>query len=467
MINVVLCGGSGTRLWPMSRKKYPKQFAEIFEGKSLFQLTVERNCSLCSDFYIILGIDQYFLASEQLENIKTSLKGNTKYLLETIGRNTAPAIALACMSLDYDKHVIVTPSDHLIRNKENYENAINRANELAEQDYLVTFGIIPSYPETGYGYIESFGEDVRNFKEKPSFKMAKEYMENNKQRNKDSIYYWNSGMFCFKAGVFLEELSKYSPDIYCSTREAFENRTYLNNDQFKIPYDFMSAIPSNSIDYAVMEKSDKVKVVESNFEWTDVGSFDALYNETKKDEFGNSICTNHIALNSKNNLIIGSKRKIATVDVDDMIIVDTDDVLLVSRKGSSQKVKQVTEKLDKEDSCTDVHTTVHRPWGTYTILDEQESCKVKRIAVKPGKRLSLQKHYHRDEHWTVVNGIADVTIEDNTYELTPNESVFIGKGQKHRLANNGKKTVEIIEIQYGSYTGEDDIVRIEDDFERT
>ena len=455
MINIILCGGSGTRLWPISRTLMPKQFVKLFSGKSLFQLTVERNSALCEEQYIVSNTEQYFLALDQLEELK---KVSSKYLLEPIGRNTAPAIALACMTLDKETIVLVTPSDHLIKNKTSYKQVAKRAKELASQDYLVTFGITPTFAETGFGYIESNGEDVISFKEKPDAATAQEYL-------KAGGYYWNSGMFCFKAGVFLNELQKYAPEIYEASKIALANASL--DGLIRIKHDDMLSIAEESIDYAVMEKSDRVKVVNSDIGWSDVGSFDALYEELPKDEQGNTKCNQHIGIDSKNNLILCDGRKIATVDVEDLIIVDTGDALLVSKKGSSQKVKNVVTELKKRNKeMHNIHLTAHRPWGTYTVLEDTPGYKIKRIVVKPGKRLSLQKHFHRSEHWIVVSGTATVTVGERTLLVRPNESTYIKMGEIHRLTNEGKIPVVLIEAQVGEYTGEDDIIRITDDYNR-
>jgi len=456
MTNIILCGGSGTRLWPISRTLMPKQFVKLFDDKSLFQLTVERNSKLCASQFIVSNQEQYFLAYDQLEEMHMD---DNRYLLEPVGRNTAPAIALACMMLPPDEIVLVTPSDHLIKDEAAYRKVVDSAETMAKQGALVTFGITPAYPETGYGYIEADGEDVISFTEKPNLETAKTYI---KQGN----YYWNSGMFCFKAGIFLEELQKYAPEIYETSLIAFENRK-TQNETFRIQLAHMENIPSESIDYAVMEKSDRVKVVPSDIDWSDLGSFDALYEELPKDENGNTKADRHISIDSKNNLLIGHDKKIATIDIEDLIIVDTPDALLISKKGSSQKVKKVVEQLKtKKSELTHVHTLAHRPWGTYEVLLSHENYKIKRIVVKPGKRLSLQKHFHRNEHWIVVSGTATVTVGDEVKLIRPNESTYIKMGEVHRLENEGKIPVVLIEAQVGEYTGEDDIVRIEDDFQR-
>lgn len=454
MTNIILCGGSGTRLWPISRTLMPKQFVKLFNDKSLFQLTVERNSSICNEQFVVSNTEQYFLALDQLQELD---KTTDQYLLEPVGRNTAPAIALACMTLSPDEIVLVTPSDHLIKNQEAYISVVRRAKELAGDGFLVTFGIAPNFAETGFGYIESNGEEVVSFKEKPDYETAMSYLS-------AGNYYWNSGMFCFKAGVFLNELQKYSSDIYGACKEALKNAD--TNGMTRIKHDDMLAIPENSIDYAVMENSDRVKVVKSDIGWSDVGSFDALYDELPKDDHGNTMNENHVAIDSRNNLVFGHERKIATVDVEDLIIVDTGDALLISKKGSSQKVKKVVEEIRKNSDLHNIHLTAHRPWGTYTILEENHKYKIKRIVVKPGKRLSLQKHFHRSEHWIVVCGTAVVQLGDAETLVRANESTYIPMGEAHRLTNPGKVDLILIEAQVGEYLGEDDIMRISDEYNR-
>lgn len=460
VINLILCGGSGTRLWPISRTLMPKQFVKLFEDKSLFQLTMIRNSQVCNSQFIVSNAEQYFLAADQLEELKQT---KNKYLLEPIGRNTAPAIALACLALDSNEIVLVTPSDHLIKNESEYQKVISKAKELASVDNLVTFGIKPTFAETGFGYIESEAlesYDVKAFHEKPDFDTATKYIQ-------AGNYYWNSGMFMFKAGVFLDELKTYAPDIYKACLHAFENKK-IQNETIRIQHSDMELIPSESIDYAVMEKSKKVKVVPSDISWSDVGSFDSLYEELPKDDSGNTKCPRHISIDSKNNLVLCEDRKIATIDVEDLILVDTPDALLVSKKGSGQKVKSVVTELKSRNSeLHNIHLSVHRPWGTYTILEDTIGYKIKSITVNPGKRLSLQKHLHRSEHWIVVSGCGTVTIEDNTFLLHQNESTYIKAGQLHRLENSQNIPLVIIEAQVGDYTGEDDIIRIEDDYLRS
>jgi mannose-1-phosphate guanylyltransferase len=365
------------------------------------------------------------------------------------------------MMLDPERIVLVTPSDHLIKEQSEYERVVARANILAKEGYLVTFGIVPTSAETGYGYIECDDieiEMVKGFHEKPDIETAELYLKSGK-------HYWNSGMFCFKAGVFLEELAKYSPEIFIRCKSAIDNADSSNIIRIKL--EDMISIPDESIDYAVMEKSDRIKVLKSDIRWSDIGSFDALYNELPKDVFGNTIYTKHISIESHNNLVLGENRSIATIDVDDLIIVDAGDAILVSKKGSSQKVRQVITELKKDNTdLNNTHQTVYRPWGTYSVLEENNNYKIKRVIVMPGKRLSLQKHLHRSEHWTVVSGNALIQIGQNEMLLNLKESTYIPAGEIHRLSNIGEVELILIEVQVGDYLGEDDIVRFKDDYQR-
>ena len=344
------------------------------------------------------------------------------FMLEPVGRNTAPAIALACLSLDPNTVVLVSPSDHVIRKKDAYLKVLEKAEKLAEAGALVTFGITPTSPETGYGYIEADGENVKRFVEKPNLEKAKEYLQSGN-------FYWNSGIFCFKVSTFLSELEKYAPDMFIACKKALANAK-KENELLRVNYDDMMEIPANSIDYAVMEKSKKVKVVPSDIGWSDLGSFDALYGEYPHDEAGNNVNPKHIPVGTTNSLVIGQQRMVATIDLDKMLVVDTPDALLVAPLASSQKVKAVVEKLKlKKSALTDVPQTVSRPWGSYSVLDDNERYKIKRIVVKPGKRLSLQKHLHRSEHWVVVSGTATCTVGEKIFYVRPNESTYIPVGE--------------------------------------
>jgi mannose-1-phosphate guanylyltransferase len=441
----------------------PKQFVKLFDGKSLFQKTVERNVKLSNSLYIVSNAEQYFLAKDQLNEMPTV---EARYLLESVAKNTAPAIALACLSLDSEAIVFVTPADHLIKNESAYQGVVQQAKMLAEQGNIVTFGIVPTYPETGFGYIESQGTDVLSFKEKPNLDTAKAYIE---QGN----YYWNSGMFCFKAGVFLSELALLAPDIFAACQYA-HRAIIQEGESFRIPFEAMDSIPEESIDYAVMEKSQKIKVVAADIAWSDLGSFDSLDDEMPKDSHSNAVLKRGdddvpvVSINSHNNLVITRNHAIATVDVDDLIIVDTTDSVLITKKGSSQKVKDVVAQLKriKPELC-DVHRLAYRPWGSYEVLLDTQKYKIKRIIVSPGKKLSLQKHFHRSEHWVVVSGTAEVTNGNKVLTVRPNESTYIPVGEVHRLENKGKIDLVVIEVQVGEYTGEDDIVRLEDSYGRT
>jgi mannose-1-phosphate guanylyltransferase len=462
MYNILLCGGSGTRLWPLSRTLLPKQFVKLFDEKSLFQKTVERNQKLVSSIYVVSNTEQYFLAKDQLHELAYD---QTHYLLESAPRNTAPAIALACMNLDEDDIVFVTPSDHLIKDEAAYAKAVGEAKHLAQQGYLVTFGIKPTFAETGFGYIEADGNNVLSFKEKPDQSTAQHYVDSGK-------FYWNSGMFCFKAGAFLQELKTHSPELYNACETAHQ-LAINEGDLQRIPFEQMIAIPEDSIDYAVMEKSQKIKVVAADMHWSDLGSFDSLYDELEKDADGNA--TLHrgddkvpiVNIDSKNNLVVTRNHTVATIDVEDLLIVDTTDSILIAKRGSSQKVKQVVAQLKKQKpELCDIHRLAYRPWGSYEVLLNTDKYKIKRIIVKPGKKLSLQKHFHRSEHWVVVSGTAEVTNGEKIMTVRPNESTYIPMGEVHRLENKGKIDLVMIEVQVGEYTGEDDIVRIEDSYGR-
>ena len=459
MINLILCGGSGTRLWPISRSLMPKQFARLFDGASLFQRTVKTNSRICCAQYIVSNAEQYFLAKDQLEEVGAN---DVRFLLEPVGRNTAPAIALACLGLDPNDIVLVSPSDHVIRKAEAYEECLRKAEEFAKKGFMVTFGITPTGPETGYGYIEANGDDVKRFVEKPDLETAKKYVASGR-------FFWNSGIFCFKASTFLDELATYSPDILTAAKIAFANAKKENKDSLiRVDHEDMMNIPSNSIDYAVMEKSAKVKVVPSDIGWSDLGAFDSLYGEFDHDENGNNVNAKHLAIGSKNSLVLGGQRQICTIDLDNMLIVDTPDALLVAPLASSQKVKKVVDELKARGSdLPKVPQTVNRPWGTYSVLESTDRYKMKRIVVRPGERFSLQKHLHRSEHWVVVSGTATCTVGDKVFYVRPNESTYIPSGTVHRLQNEGKLPLVIVEVQVGEYTGEDDIIRMQDDYKRS
>ena len=458
MTNVIICGGNGTRLWPISRENLPKQFLKMFDEQSLYQMTIKVNSKICEKGCVVSNANQFFLALDQFEDIKSEINWTRiDAIVEPFGRNTAAAIAFSAF-LNNDI-LFVTPSDHKIEANEKYYEAIKKAEKFANDGFLVVFGVKPQYPETGYGYIESDGDDVIKFHEKPDLKTAEEYI-------KSGNFYWNSGMFMFKSDVYLEELKKYAPDVYEGAKEAFENAK--NGEYIRILSKYMQQIPDISIDYAVMEKSKKIKFVELKTKWNDVGSFDALYQEFEKDENGNTKKKNLVAIESKNNFVFGRYKTIALSNVNDLVIVDTPTALLVTKKGKSQTVKDIVKILkEKNPDIVKFGRTVYRPWGYFTNLLEGDKYKVKLLKVEPNKRLSLQKHFHRSEHWTVVSGTATIIKGDKKFLLRPNESTYIPMGEVHRIENNGKIPVEIIEVQVGEYLGEDDIVRFEDDFGRS
>lgn len=452
---VILCGGSGTRLWPLSRTLYPKQFYPLFDGHSLFQKTVKRNQEITDEYVIVVNEEQYFMAQDQFNEL--GLKKKAHFMLEPIGRNTAAAIALAAFA-HQESTLLVLPSDHLIEEATLYQKAIDQAHKLSMESRLVTFGITPTHPETGYGYIKTKGQDVEAFVEKPDQITAQSYLDS-------GDYFWNSGMFCFKATIFLNELKEYRNDIYQATQKTFEKKKSYAPTRFE--KDLMEKIPSESIDYAVMEKSNRISLVPTNFKWSDVGSFEALYEALPHDKMGNTLYPNHVNIDSKNNLILGKERLIATIGLEDIMIVDSPDALLVAKKGRGQEVKKIVSQLKETNpELTSIHQTAHRPWGHYTVLEDQPGFKVKSISVHPGARLSLQKHHKRSEHWVVVKGVATVTLGEKTFDLKENESTYISIGEVHRLENKTQEPLIIVEAQVGSYLGEDDIIRLKDDYKR-
>ena len=450
MKTLILAGGSGTRLFPLSREHYPKQFIPLFDGESLFQRTVKRSLHFSSpqEIAIVTNTDHRFLVRDQL----TAIGCDCHILVEPAGRNTLPAIYYGVREItreDGSDTIAVLPSDHLIAASDQFHDAFHRAERLTG-DYLVVFGVRPTSPHTGYGYIRpgeplEGGSLVDAFIEKPDIETAGQYITDG--------YFWNSGMFCFDASLFLAECEACAPEV----ARAFD-----------LPVgEAYGATPSLSIDYGVMEKTRRAAVVPLECGWSDVGNFDALYATLPKNGDANAVRGEHIGINSSENLIIAD-RLVATVGVHDLAIVETKDAILVAARDEAQRVGEIAKALrEKGDSRALFHTQVHRPWGSYTNLEEGQSYKIKRVTVPPKRRLSLQMHHHRSEHWVVVTGCAEVTIGDVTALLRNGESTFVPAGTVHRLANPGLLPLELIEVQIGEYTGEDDIIRLEDDFERT
>lgn len=469
---VILAGGGGTRLWPLSRQNYPKQFLKIntcdkakecaFDRGSLIQQTVQRLLSAVApkDILIVTNNEYKFHTIADIEAISKVAAGNL--ILEPCRRNTAPAIALTLrycldkLKCSRDEVIFISPSDHIINPLHKFVRHLKSAEKVARKGFIVTFGIKPSHPETGYGYIKTKGKKpvggyypVAEFAEKPDIKTARKYL-------RQGGYYWNSGMFAFTIGAMEKELAKYAPEIF---------RFY------RLGYDKMLAafagMPNLSIDYAVMEKSDRVVTMPMNLYWNDVGSWDSIFDVFPKGKYGNVEIGDVIAKDTRNSLIMSEKRLISTIGVENLLVIETDDAILVAHRGDAQKVKNIVETLnaDKRKEAAE-HTTIYRPWGSYTVLDEGARYRIKHVLVKPGGKLSLQLHCHRSEHWVVVKGTARVTINNKTKIIRENESTYIPKLTKHRLENAGKTPLELIEVQNGGRCVESDIVRFEDIYGR-
>ncbi|MBA3930832.1 MAG: mannose-1-phosphate guanylyltransferase/mannose-6-phosphate isomerase [Xanthomonas sp.] len=461
---VLLSGGSGTRLWPLSREAYPKQFLPLAGDETMVQATWRRVEAIADLAPIVVANEEHrFLVAEQLRQIGAPVPA---IVLEPVGRNTAPAIAAAALQAmvdGADPLLLVLPSDHVVRDVAGFQRAVREASSAAEAGALVTFGIVPDAPETGFGYIQAeAGEGLRKvsrFVEKPDATTAQSYLD-------AGGYYWNSGMFLFRASRYLEELANVRPDIVEAVRAAHASARH-DGDFVRLDKDAFAACPPDSIDYAVMEKTARAMVLPIDIGWNDVGSWSALWDVAERDADGNAHHGDVIAVDSRNSYAY-AQRLVALVGVDDIVVVETDDAVLVARKDRVQDVKQVVARLKEEQRSQAVlHREVHRPWGSYDSVDNGGRHQVKRIKVKPGAALSLQMHHHRAEHWIVVSGTAKVTRGDEILLLSENESTYIPLGVKHRLENPGKVPLELIEVQSGSYLGEDDIVRFEDVYGRS
>jgi len=464
---VILSGGSGTRLWPLSREAYPKQFINLVNDNSLLGDTVERVEALDDvQHLIVVSNEQHrFMVAACLQT--HDHLNNSSIILEPVGRNTAPAIALAAykaIEVDADAVLLIMPADHVIKNNPLFAEAVKKGKQAALEGKLATFGIVPDSPHTGYGYIKS-GEQqgdwavVDQFVEKPDENTAKEYISTGK-------YYWNSGMFMFRADRYLQELEKFNPEMVSTCKEAIE-KSSTDLDFIRVDEESFAASPNDSIDYAVMEKTDSAVVVPLDAGWSDVGSWSALWEIHQQDKNGN-VCKGDVIMEDVNNSYIHSEsRLVAAIGVDDHVIVETDDVILVADKSRVQDVKKLVAQLKQQDRHEHrFHKKVHRPWGCYEGITKSERFQVKRIMVNPGAKLSLQKHHHRAEHWIVVQGTALVTRGTEEILLTEDQSTYIPLGTIHRLENPGVIPLELIEVQTGSYLGEDDIVRLEDTYGR-
>ena len=465
IIPIILAGGSGTRLWPLSRKIHPKQFISLLNETSLFQDTLTRLPKEALDPIVICNEDHRFLVAEQAREINVTLNS---IILEPIGRNTAPAIALAAIKVlnDFENPIlIVLAADHKIENKSAFHDAIKIAHKLAENNKLVTFGIIPKSAETGYGYIEIEKKDkaeyfdIKSFVEKPNKKNAINFLNSGN-------YLWNSGMFMFNASIYLSELNKFEPEILTSCKKSLSNE-FKDLEFIRIDKKEFCKSPNQSIDYAVMEKTNKAKVVPLDAGWSDVGSWDALMDSKIKDSLGNVVEGDVTLDQVKNSYLYSTNRLVAASNIADLIVIDTQDALLVTTRDNSLSIKNIVKKL-KKNKRTEIenHRKVYKPWGYYDSIDTGYNFQVKRILVNPGAKLSLQKHLHRAEHWVVVSGVAKITCGKKIYNLEKNQSTYIPKGEIHRLENIENYPLEIIEVQTGNYLGEDDIIRLKDDFQR-
>jgi mannose-1-phosphate guanylyltransferase/mannose-6-phosphate isomerase len=466
LIPIILSGGAGTRLWPVSREAHPKPFMRIGDGKSLLTQTHERALAVSGNTapLIVTNRDYYFLSHDELDDQEVK----PHYLLEPTGRNTAPAIALAAMwamQQKPDACMLVLPADHLIKDTPSFYTAVQHAENLAKDGFLVLFGIKPKAPETGFGYIEmgnkvsEHAQMVQRFVEKPDAVTAARYLA-------EGNYVWNSGMFCFKASTILDAFAAYNPALLEAARNVW-NSTKAVGDKMELPASF-NTLENISIDYAVMEKAKNIAVIPGDFDWSDIGAWKAVAEAIPADEAGN---TNNncqtIVIDSRNTHIQTTDRLVAVIGLDNLLVIDTPDALLVADKARSQEVKEVVTRLKAAGhEAHKTHRTVSRPWGTYTVLQDAPGFKIKRIEVKPGASLSLQMHHHRSEHWVVVSGKAEVVNGEDTVTLQANESTYIPAGNKHRLTNVGDTELALIEVQCGSYLGEDDIVRFEDIYGR-
>lgn len=473
---VILAGGGGTRLWPLSREHYPKQFLKLFDNNTLLQNTLLRLDGLQANIavgnpLIICNESHRFLVAEQSTQVEKNL---SKIILEPVGRNTAPALTIAALE-QQDAIILMMPADHLITNTELFHEAINAGIEMAQQDYLVTFGIKPNSPEIGYGYIHMGNElqsindqevnVLKGFTEKPKLAVAEQYLSSGE-------YLWNSGLFMMKASVWLEKIKALQTDIYTACVESYESGL-ADGLFYRLDKSAFANCPDNSIDYAVMEKlaennDEHLAVIPIDVGWSDVGAWSSVWDIKEKDNNNNHIEGDVITEETSNCLIRSERGLIVTIGCEDLVIIDTDDAIMIANKNQTQDVKKIVQQLKITNrSEASMHRKVYRPWGSYDSIDIGERFQAKRLIVNPGKKLSLQSHAKRAEHWVVVKGIATVTKDDNVFLLKENESTYIPLGTKHRLENKGDEPLEIIEVQSGSYLGEDDIVRYDDDFGRS
>ncbi|TLS75046.1 mannose-1-phosphate guanylyltransferase/mannose-6-phosphate isomerase [Mariprofundus erugo] len=461
---VVLAGGSGTRLWPLSRQQLPKQFLRLNGEESMLGATISRLSPLVDrkDAWVITG--EAHATGEAFSELE-----GLNQILEPCGRNTAPAVAVSAAVLsdfsEEDPVIIVLPADHLITKKEAFQACLQQAVEVAQAGHLVTFGLVPKTPEIGFGYVQAEQSEgtihkVMRFVEKPNLAAAKQMLE-------EGGYYWNSGMFVWKGSVILEEIKEHLPDVW-QVVERMRARWQAGECWQEVVRSEFANMPDISIDYGVMEKSSRVMLVEADIGWSDVGSWDAVHEIARHDENGNDISGNVLAIDCKNSLLRSEGRLLAAVGLEDIIVVETPDAILLAKSGDSQRVKEIVDALKKSNGTFHIeHVTVRRPWGSYTVLEDSgHGYKLKRIDVNPGARLSLQAHQHRSEHWVVVSGTATITCGDLVRTVPKNGGTYIPIGETHRLENRGKVPLQLIEVQVGDYLGEDDIQRFEDTYGR-
>lgn len=470
-VPTILCGGAGSRLWPVSRELHPKPFIRLADGQSLLQKAWLRGAVLpsVSEMLTVTNRELFFKTEDEYREMAASAPSGlpNSFILEPFGRNTAPAIAAAALQVakshGADALMLVLAADHLITDQAAFAQAVAKAIELAQQGKLVTFGIQPEAPETGYGYIEADGNKVLRFVEKPNLEKAQEYVSSGR-------YLWNSGMFCFSAGAMLREMKLHCPAILDATSACIGNSRRAEGkgfSQLELAAEAFEQVPDDSIDYAVMERSDQIAVVPCSIGWSDIGSWNALGDLAKPDSDGNRVEGEANLHDVTNCYIQSTERIVGAVGVSDLIIIDTPDALLVANRARAQDVKHIYASLKAQGhDVHKLHRTVHRPWGTYTVLEEGARFKIKRIEVKPGSCLSLQMHHHRSEHWIVVNGMAKIVNGNQDLLVNTNESAYIPAGHKHRLENPGVVDLVMIEVQSGEYLGEDDIVRFEDVYGR-
>jgi len=467
LVPTIICGGAGSRLWPVSRDQHPKPFIRLADGQSLLQKAFLRAALPgVVEVLTVTNRELYFKTRDEYREVDRT-GTPLAFILEPFGRGTAGAIASAALRTAAthgdDAVLLVLPADHLVEDEAAFVAAVESAGRLAQDGRVVTFGIRPTLPETGYGYIEASGTDVVRFIEKPPLEKAKEYVASGR-------FLWNSGMFCFAAGTIIEEMSVHCPEILAAVRECMARSANMpapGAAALELDADAFAKVPDNSIDYAVMEKSRRASVVPCDIGWSDIGSWSAIAELTAADPNSNRIEGNAYLHDVTGCYVRASERVIAAVGVENLVIVDTRDALLVAQKGRAQEVKQIYAQLKAEGhEASKTHPLVHRPWGTYEVLEEGPGFKIKRIEVKPASSLSLQMHHHRSEHWIVVQGVAKVVNGERELMLNANESTFIPAGNKHRLENPTPDPVVIIEVQCGSYLGEDDIVRFDDQYGR-